>query len=304
MPNEGSNNGRRSARKRGPWLEITLITGFIFSLLVGIGALAVLFASSRGEELSLATPASQTIDPERIVPQLALAELAGDPGEALAYQAAAAGELDSASAIALTDAGLTGRQRLSLLLRLGERYLAADSADAAALHLNLARAVAVLDPALDGIERSAALAQVAGGFLAAGEDAAALDAAVQSMRVAEQTPGLLPTHRSQAYENLRPVAAALDDGAFTQELNELARNPYFEPPGALVSPALPALRAPVPFDEEVSAAIAQRQQAARVLADRIVLTQGVDIAPGDAGARRRADSRGPAPRRVLPAIVE
>jgi hypothetical protein len=274
MPNEP-----RSRRKRGPWIEVTLISGFIFSLLVGIGALAALLASSRGEETTLATAATQTISPERIVPQLALAQLAGDPAEALAYQAAAAGELDTASAIALTDAELPGPKRLSLLMRLGERFNTADRPPEAAVHYNLARAVAVLEPYLDGVERTAALTRSAEGFLVSGEDDAALEAAIQAVRVAEQTPGMLPTHRSQAYENLRPLAIELGDEAFQQELAELSRNPFYEPPGVAVSSALPELWKPVPFDDEVRAAISAREQAARVLADRILLTQGIDIGP-------------------------
>ncbi len=274
MPNEP-----RSRRKRGPWIEVTVITGFIFSLVVGIGALAALLASSRGEETTLGAAASQTIVSDRIVPQLALAQLAGDPAEALAYQAATAGELDTASAIALTDAELSGPRRLSLLLRLGERFYAAGRPSNAAMHYNLARAVAVLEPYLDGVERTAALAQSAKGFQTAGAEDASLDSAIQAARAAEQTPGMLPTHRSQAYEDLRPLAIELGDEAFQQELSELARNPYYEPPGVAVSSALPELRRPISFDDEVRTAIAAREQAARVLADRILLTQGIDIGP-------------------------
>lgn len=275
---EGPNRSR-TTRKRGPWVEVTLITGFIISLLIGMGALAALWVSTRGDETSLTIPASQTIHPDAIVPQLALAELAGDPAEALAYQAIAAGELDTASVIALTATSLTDPQRLSLLLRLGERLLDADRPGEAAYHLNLARAVAVLNPSVEALERPAALTQVADGLYAATEEAAAQDASVQAMRAGQQTPGLLPTHRSQIYENLRPIAARLNDTALSQELGELIRNPYFEPPGVLITPSLPALRTNVMFDEELTAAILARQQAARVLADRILLTQGVDIEP-------------------------
>ena len=264
-------------------MEVTLITGFIVSLVIGLGAAAALIVSLRGDETTLSTPTTQTINVERIVPQLALAQLAGDSAEALAYQAAAAGELDTASAVAVYTTELSGRQRLSLLLRLAERYQSSDRLPEAAFHLNMASEIAALDPDIDGIERSTAFAQAAKGLLAAGDEAAALDAAIQSMRAAEQTPGLLPTHRSQAYEALRPVADKLDDASFSQELGELARNPYFEPPGVLVSATLPALRPDIPFargqDAEVAAAIAQREQSARVLADRILLTQGVDIDP-------------------------
>lgn len=272
-------SSNRGAHRHGAWLEVTLITGFIFSLLVGVGALVALFGSSQRDDLSWTSPAQQTINPEQIVPQLALAQLAGDPAEALTYQSATAGELGTASAIALATTEFTGPQRLSILLRIAENLQVSGQTDAAALHLNLARAVAVTDAALDGRERAAALAQIAGGFLDAGEEEAALDAAVQAMRAAEQTPGLLPAHRSQAYEALRPVANTLDDPSFRQELAELARNPYAEPAGVLYTNKLSALRSEIAFEDETRTAIAERQRAARQLVERIELTNGLDIGP-------------------------
>ena len=269
----------RATRTRRPWIEVTLITGFVFSLLIGVGALAALLVSSRGEKTSLTASAFETINPEQIVPQLALAQLAGDPASALAYQAAAAGELETAKAIALTATELPGPQRLTLLMRIGDGFLANGQMSDTALLLTLARAVAVLDPTLGGSERSTALIQIAEGFFDAGEESAAQDAAVQAMRVAEQTPGLLPAHRSNLYENLRPVARKLDDPEFAQEIGELARNPYFEPAGVLVEPRLASLESAADDDAGVQAAKSVRQQAARLLADRIALTGGVDIGP-------------------------
>ena len=106
----------RIAHKRRPWMEVTLAAGFLFSLVLGLAALGALFVARDEGRVTLASPPLETIQPDRIVPQLALAELAGDPGEALAYQAAAAGELDTARFIVLYDAVSSGSQRLALLL--------------------------------------------------------------------------------------------------------------------------------------------------------------------------------------------
>ena len=268
-----------STNKRRPWMEVTLVAGFLFSLVLGLAALGALFVLRDDGQTPLTAPPLQTIQPDQIVPQLALAELAGDPAEALAYQSAAAGELDTARAIMLFAAGLPGSQRLALLLRLGRRFLEEQRAADAATFFNLARAVSALDPAIDTSERSLGLVQAANGLLEAEENEAALDAAVQAMRVAEQMPGLLPAQRSQILESLRPLARQLDDPAFSQQIAELARNPYIEATGVALVSRWAGLAASPLFDADVQAAIEQRQLAARLLADRLILTNGIDIDP-------------------------
>lgn len=273
----------RIAHKRRPWMEVTLAAGFLFSLVLGLAALGALFVAQDDGRVTLASPPLETIQPDRIVPQLALAELAGDSGEALAYQAAAAGELDTARAIVLYDAVSSGPQRLALLLHVGRRYLEDERLGEAATLFSLARAVGALDPALSESERSSALVQAAGGLLEAGEQDAARDAAEQALRVAEQMPGLLPAQRSQVLESLKPLARQLDDVAFSQELTELARNPFIEASGVVIDSRWAALSASFPLDAEMQAALEQRLLAARLLADRMILTGGVDIEPEIAG---------------------
>lgn len=269
----------RTARRSRPWVEVTLVSGFVFSLLLGLVALGALLILQREEPLSLTTPPLQTIQPDRVIPQLALAELAGDPAEALAYQAAAAGESETARAIALFTTHWQGSERLGLLLHLGRRFAEEEAgADAASL-FNLARSAAILDPALSASERSLALVQAANGLHNAGESAAALDAATQALRVAEQAPGLLPAQRSQILESLRPLARQLGDRTFTQELAELARNPFIDDRGVLLPGRWPSLATDLVYDPDVQAAVEQRELAARLLADRILLTGGADIAP-------------------------
>ncbi len=272
-----SNN--RRANSRAAWLEVTLIAGFLFSLLLGLVALGALLFARQEAQVTLATPALQTIQPDRIVPQLALAELAGDPAEALAYQAADAGELDTARAIVLFAVELPAPQRLALLLHLARRFAEEDRAADAATLFSLARAVAALDASLGTSERSIGLVQAANGLPVAQEPEAALDAARQALRVAEQTPGLLPAQRSQIVESLQPLARELNDPNFSQEIAEVVRNPFIDAPGVLLTSRWGDLSTPFPLDADVRTAMEQRQLAARLLADRIILTNGIDIEP-------------------------
>ena len=174
---------------------------------------------------------------------------------------------------------ISGPQRLTLLLRIAGGFLGAGEAEEAVPLLNSALSVAVLDPTNGGFERSRSLIQIAEGLFTAGEEEAAKDAALQAMRIAEQTPQLLPAHRSELYEDLRPLANKLGDADFSQELGELARDPYYEAPATMLASKLPLLGTGVALEPSIEAAIASREQAARVLADRIVLTEGADIGP-------------------------
>jgi hypothetical protein len=85
--------------------------------------------------------------------------------------------------------------------------------------------------------------------------------------------------RSQIFEALRPLARRLENLNFSQQIDELARNPFLQPAGVLLTPRWLLLREPPPVDDAVTAAAEQRRLAARVLADRFVLTGGIDVDP-------------------------
>jgi hypothetical protein len=270
---------QRLRRRPHYWLQVTLLVGFLFCLLLGLGALAMLVLLRDEQPAASRSAPAVTFPRDQIVPNHALMQLAGDPASALAYQAIQAGELDTAYAIALFDVAATDPQRLALLLQLGRRYLDAARPEDAAAALNLARSTATLGRDLSPQEQSQALVQIADALLNAEADAAALDVATQAMRVAAQAPELLPAQRSQIFESLRPLAERLNDDLFDQQINELARNPYLSPTGVLVDTDWITLTQSLPPDPAVEAAIAARGQAARVLADRIALTGGIDIEP-------------------------
>jgi hypothetical protein len=268
-----------STRRRHLWLHLTLLIGFIFCLILGVGALTALFLLQTEPETAPSVSPLSTLPVDQIAPQHALVQLAGDPAEALAYQAIQAGELDLAYAITFFSVELSDSDRLALWLQLGRRYLAGERTDQGLLAYGNARIVVVLGPDLSFLERSQALLQIADDLLKVNALPQALDAAIQAKRLAEQTPDILPAQRSQIFERLRQLSKQLGDSAFENEVDAAARNPYITPPGVPFIGQWSTLDEPLAVDPTVLESLSLRQQAARALADRIAFTGGVDIDP-------------------------
>jgi hypothetical protein len=269
----------RSVRRRR-WLEVLLTLGFLFCLLVGLGALAVLWqlypGNHRARELD--DPLS-SLQAGQILPELALMELAGEPGEALAYQALHAGYLETSRAILMFDATRSGPAHDGILLQLARRYREQEKNTFAQLLYRQVRDAAVLAPTVSALERSHLLIQCVEGLLAIGDRTAALDSAIQVKQIGQYAADLLPAQRAQLFTQVRPLAEQLGDENFRQQVAELARNPYVTVQGATLPSQLWRLVQPVAFDAPVATAIATRQQRARELVDRIMFTRGVDIDP-------------------------
>lgn len=269
----------RAPRARRRWLEVLLLAGFLLSVVAGLIALAVLWSLSQRPATPPAAAAFDLLEPERVQPGLAVRALAGDPPAALAAQAIRAGELPTAAALLLFDAQTEGSARAALWRRLGQALQAqGEDAKAALAHRQLL-AAGKLDLELHSLERSQSLIQAADGFLAAGDLAAARAAATQARRVVAQSPDLLPAQRSQLLGTLKPVVAQLDAPSLAAEVDDLLRNPFLDPGGVLLTSTWASLSAAPPADALLDAAVAARQQAARDLADRQVLTNGSDVAP-------------------------
>jgi hypothetical protein len=274
----------KPVRRRRRWLEVLLILGFLVCLLIGLVALGVLWRLYNGQrpQVQLDDPLA-AVQAADIVPQLALAELAGDPAEALAYQAYQAGELETGRTILLFTPPTSSSGRLAMLLQLAHYYAEAGETQYAPLLLQQAQALALLDGTLGSLERSQALIQIAEGLLSAGEKAAALDTVRQAVEVARQAPELLPAQRSQLFTNLRPLAEQLDDATLRQQIAELVRNPFLTVSGEpLPVGQLWSQVQPVAYSPELLTAIATRQQRARELVNRIAFTGGTDIGPEQA----------------------
>ena len=271
-------NAKPSTRRQ-LWLQLTLLIGFIFCLVVGMGALAAVFILRTEPEATPAVAPLATLPVEQITPHHALAQLAGDPPAALAFQAIHAGELDLAYLITFFSTELSDSDRLALWLQLGRRYLASERLEQGIRAYQNARTIVVLGPSLSFSERSQALLQMADDLYKVEATAEALESAIQVKRLAEQTPDILPAQRSQIFETLRPLSRQLGDSTFESEIDAAARNPYLAPPGRLLITNWSTLAEPLATDPAVLEAVAMRQQAARALADRIAFTGGVDVDP-------------------------
>lgn len=267
-------------RRRRLWVELLLAAGFLFCLLLGVGALVAFWSLYHTQTTTtLATDPLETLQADRVMPQLALMNLGGDPVEALAYQAMHANQLETSRALVLFTIPVSGAARMGLYLQLAQRFAQTEQPLAAAQLFRLARAIAILDSTIPPLARSQALVQCAAGLLAAGEQAAALDTAIQAKRVAEQAPGLLPIQRGQIFDNLQPLARQLNDPKLLQQIVEFARNPYLTPPGLMITQTLAVWGEAPPLDPNITTALATRQQRARELAARIGFTNGTDIDP-------------------------
>lgn len=273
--------GNADPARRPPnfWLQLTLLIGFLFCLIIGVGALAaLLLVRTEPEPLAGVAPITQ-VPVAAIAPQHALALLSGDPPKALAYQALQAGELDLTYNIAYFAVGQPDRDRLALWLQLGRRYLAAGQTAIALQAYDHAMTVVVMSTTLDFLERSQALLQMAEELIRAEAPDRAGDAITQAKRLAEQIPDILPAQRSQVFETLRGLSSRIDNPTLASEVDALARNPYLTPPGVLFTGVLPTLGEPVAEAVEVINARGLRHQAARTLVERISYTGGADIGP-------------------------
>lgn len=267
--------------RRRRWLESLLLLGFFLCLLVGLAALVAFWRLyTIGDSAARMDDPLASLRTERIAPQLALAELAGDPPEALAYQALQAGHLETARAIAIFQRTINGAARLSLLLKMAQDFAMAGERSIAISLVHQARAIALLDPSLAPLEKSQALVQVTQVLLAADEKNAASDSATQAFRVARLAPGLLPAQRSQLFANLRPLVEQLDDPQLRQQINEFSRNPFVSVTTVQpVSGGLWQEVASLAPEAPLATAIATRHQRARELVNRIAFTGGADIDP-------------------------
>lgn len=266
-------------RPRNVWLERLLLAAFILCLLIGLSAFGIWWTLRDTNQPSFTDDPLSTLRTALILPQLALRQLAGDAPDGLAVQAMQAGQRETARAILTYDTELSATARVARLAQLGRLYQEAGDAQAAAETYRLVLPSAALNAALPPLERAQLLVQSAAGLLAAGQPEAALTAAVQAQRIAAQTPDLLPAHRKQVFDDLQNLAGSLKNPAFKQQVDDLARNPFISPTGILIPQRPATFTQPLPYDETTQVAIAARQQAARLLADRIALTGGVDIDP-------------------------
>ena len=89
----------RSPQRSGKWLERFFLLAFVVCLLGGVLGLAALWALRQNAAPPVVADPLHALAVEDILPELALRQLTGDPGDALAVQALQAGQLETARAI-------------------------------------------------------------------------------------------------------------------------------------------------------------------------------------------------------------
>jgi hypothetical protein len=261
------------------WLERLLLLAFAFCLLVGLTAFAVWWTLRNPQPPNLSGSPLAEVRTDLVLPQLALRQLAGDPAGALAVQAIQAGQLETARSILTYGTDINPTAQVGQLAQLGRAFQEAGETSVAAQVYRLMLPTAVLNLTISPLERAQLLVQAAKGMLAAGQAAGAHSAAEQAQLIVTQTPDLLPAQRSQIFAELQEVASNLGDPAFAARLDDLARNPFLSPQGVLIPHRIDTFAERLPYNDEVAATSAARGQAAGLLADRIALTNGVDIEP-------------------------
>lgn len=256
-------------RRRAGWLQTLLLIGFVICFALSALALTALWWLTDNPTAAQSS-GTLAITQSEIMPSLALMELAGDPVSALAYQALQATQLETSRALTIFGLSAMPTSRIGLTMQLAQRLQAADHQEGAQQLYRHSRALAILDPNLDPLARGEALIQVTAGFLALNQPDEASVTAQQVKHIALQTPDLLPAQRSELVRNLLSLIAPLQDERLTQELQEVARNPYLTPQGILIINAAPLAPTAPALSPEVSDAIFRRQQLARQLAEFLI----------------------------------
>ncbi len=266
------------------WLERLLLLIFLLCLLVGLGALALFFVVRNSAQPSLNVDPLRSVRVNLISPSIALRQLSGDGAAALAAQTIQAGYLETARAILIYATDISPVERSGRLSHLARAYLAAGQNDAAAQVYAQVISAAVLEDAIPLTERVHLLKLSADGLYKTGFEDAAIDAATQALRIAVQAPGLLPAQRSALFNDLRAIVERFDRSnpaveSLRLQLRDYARNPYLTGVGLVVTPTLATFPQQFAYDSLTQEKITVRRQAARILADRIAFTSGVDIEP-------------------------
>lgn len=274
-------------RRRFGCLQWGLLLGFLFSLLIGLVALAGLYMlESSAPEATPVQEAAVALQPEAIPPHLALLELAGADRDALSRQAVNARERALAFAMYRYDDTFTDSRRASDLLRLGQYFLEAGDYPQAIASFRLARTIAIFVSDINPLERGELLTRSASGLLAAGAEAEAVETARQSQYAAVQMPDLLPAQRVQILQEIAPLLRDHGSSTDAQQLREILRNPNLAPGRIILDSRWETLQEALPLSEELKTAIATRQAVADRLIERMVATAGADIEAERAALRQ------------------
>lgn len=274
----------RQSRRRF-WLKFILLLCFLACLIVGLSALTALLVLRQGSTVVAENSSLPYVHVESIAPELALNQLAGDPPEALALQAANAGELETAASILAFNNDIAPSAQLALYQLLSRKAIDAELNDSERRRLvtllqRRGRALAVLAPETDSTVQAHFLAQGVEDLVSLGLTEEARLTASNLQRLAAQSPNSLPAQRRQMVEPIRPFVEELSAPDLAQKIAEMSRNPFAESEGELLPLRLANYIRPLssqrPVDlgdsadnDVVANAVIGRQEAARRLTDKL-----------------------------------
>lgn len=258
---------------------LLLVVLLILALLVALAAFGGYFwlTRQRSAEWTWQNPVA-AVDITRVRPDFAVLTLAGMPSAAIAQEALASGEPDSALAALAYSTSLTDAERLGLLLPIAKHFEEINAFDLAALAYQQMHSLAALSTTLSDYARAQASLEAAQGFIRLDKATAAEPSLAQAETLARYSVLLAPVQRQEI--TLRLVQTYQQAGRERQadEVARLAADPRTLPdarhsPG----PWLPGFQGQfLPPSPLVEAENARRQRAMDFL-DAWDASEGKDV---------------------------
>jgi hypothetical protein len=245
-----------------------LAAGVVFFLMVGVALLGVYFYLSRQSEAAPAWISPlESVDRQKVAPDLALLSLAGESDERVFRAALDAGEKETAYAVLAYSLLLPDNIRGGHWLLLAP-YCMQDGGERATVCTQAALDLATLSPTLSDAARADLSLQAARGYADSGQEGPARMALAQVENIARYSLTLLPAQRRDILGKLLEAYRALGDDEAASSIQSLLVEGAV---GRGIGPessrgSLGDLRGSVVLPESVVSRVVDRQQAAALAA--------------------------------------
>ena len=251
-----------SSKKRPTWLLVALIAFLVLALVVGVAAIGgyFLLQNERAGQWSWQDPVS-AIDPSRIRPDIAVIALLDQPASALAQQAFAAREPDTAYAVLVHSSTASDVERSGNLQLLGSEFEASGALDLAALAYQQMNDLAALSPVMPDTIRAQSSLDAAQGLIRLDRVETAEPILRQAETLARYSPLLAPVQRQQVAGRLRDIYRQLGKEGQAQALDQLVREPTGLPSDRYVrGPFVPGFQSLFVLPPELQQAVDNRRR--------------------------------------------
>ena len=217
---------RSTSRKRPTWLLVALIAVLVLTLVIGVAAIGgyVMLQNQRAGQWSWQDPLLG-IDSSRIRPDIAVIALLDQPTSALAQQAFAAREPDTAYAVLVHSSSMSDVERSGNLQLLGSDFESTGAFDLAALAYQQMNDLAALSPTMPDTMRAQSSLDAAEGFIRLERVDTAEPILRQAETLARYSPLMAPVQRQEVAVRLRDIYRRLGKEDEAQALDQLIREP-------------------------------------------------------------------------------